>query len=70
MPRRVLSIREAALSPSEVIPVSQSEGRILAAASVGCPPAVPIVICGERIDAAAVRCFTYYGIDRCSVVAE
>ena len=70
MPRRALSIREATLSPSEVIPVSQSEGRILAAATVGCPPAVPIVVCGEQIDAAAIRCFTYYGIDKCSVMAE
>lgn len=66
--KRRLSIREAMLSPAEIIPVSQSNGRILAAATVGCPPAVPILICGEEIDAHAIRCFEYYGIDTCPVV--
>ena len=67
-PETVLSIREALLSPSETIPVSESEGRILAAASVGCPPAVPIVICGEMIDKSAIHCFQYYGIETVTVV--
>jgi hypothetical protein len=31
---------------------------------------VPIVVCGERIDEAAVRCFAYYGIESCAVVCE
>ena len=67
-PEKVLSIRQALLSPSETIPVEESEGRILAAASVGCPPAVPIVVCGEKIDENAIRCFRYYGIEAVSVV--
>ena len=67
-PEKVLSIREALLSPAETIPVSESQGRILAAASVGCPPAVPIVVCGEKIDENAIRCFQYYGIETVSVV--
>jgi len=45
-------------------------GRVLAAASVGCPPAVPIVVSGERISAEAVECFRYYGIESCSVIKE
>ena len=65
---KVLSIREALFSPAETIPVEESEGRILAAPSVGCPPAVPIVVCGERIDENAVCCFRYYGIESCTVV--
>ena len=65
---RVMSIREASLSPSEIVPVSACAGRVLAAANVGCPPAVPIVVCGERIDEAALRCFAYYGIKDCAVV--
>lgn len=68
--KRALSIREAMLSPAETIPVAESAGRILAAASVGCPPAVPILICGERIDDHAISCFEYYGIESCSVVRE
>jgi len=69
-PERAMSIREAMLSPSEIIPACESAERILAAASVGCPPAVPIVVCGERIDETAVRCFDYYGIKSCSVVRK
>ena len=65
---RVMSAREAVFSPSEVIRASESAGRILANATVGCPPAVPIVMCGERIDEAAVRAFEYYGIDTVTVV--
>ena len=66
--QRVCSPREAMLSPMEEVPVGESEGRILAAATVGCPPAVPIVVSGERIDAHAVRCFQYYSITHCSVM--
>lgn len=67
---QAMSIREAMLSCSEAIPVSKSLGRILAVPTVGCPPAVPIVVCGERIDDHAIRCFAYYGISECCVVKE
>jgi arginine/lysine/ornithine decarboxylase len=67
---QAMSIREAMLSCSEVVPVAESLGRILAVPTVGCPPAVPIVACGERIDSHAIRCFAYYGIQECCVVKE
>ena len=66
--QRVCSPREAMLRPMQTIPVGESEGRVLAAATVGCPPAVPIVVSGERIDAHAIACFRYYGITHCSVL--
>ena len=66
----VMSVREAMLSPSETVTVEEGIGRVLAAASVGCPPAVPIVVCGERIDSEAAACFAYYGIKTCAVVAQ
>ena len=66
--KRVMSIREALMSPSEVLPVQACVGRIVAAATVGCPPAVPIVVSGEVVDEAALACFAYYGIDTCCVV--
>jgi arginine/lysine/ornithine decarboxylase len=65
-----MSIRQAAMSLCETVEASDSLGRVLAAATVGCPPAVPIVACGERIDETALRCFSYYGIDHCTVVIE
>ena len=40
----------------------------MADAQAGCPPCVPIVICGEEIDWNAIRCFQYYGIQTVSVV--
>ena len=65
---RVLSIREAMLSPSESIHIEQAEGRILASASVGCPPAVPIALCGEVLTKETIAAFRYYNITRVSVV--
>ncbi len=67
-PERVMSIRDAALSPCETVPINNSEGRILALSSVGCPPAVPILVCGERIDKTAMEKFKYYGIENIIVV--
>ena len=67
-PKKVCSIRQAMLSPQEKIPVEQAEGRILADPCAGCPPAVPVLIAGEQIDAEAVRCFRYYGTGSCMVI--
>ena len=66
--QKVLSIREAALSPSEILPIAECEGKILSAVTVGCPPAVPILVCGERITKEVMECFGYYGIEECSVI--
>ena len=68
LPERALPIRVAAFSTTEVIPVEESLGRILASPTVGCPPAVPVVACGERIDEDAMNCFRYYGIKTCTAV--
>ncbi len=67
-PERVLSIREAMLSLSQEIPVTEAEGKVLADAHVGCPPCIPIIAAGERIDHTAIRCFQYYGIPSCKIV--
>ena len=69
LPERAMPIREAAFAPTEVVAVEESLGRILASPTVGCPPAVPVVACGERIDEKALACFRYYGIQSCTVVA-
>ena len=69
-PVRVCSPREAILSPSVEIDAKDSLGRTLANPTVACPPAVPVVVCGERIDEAAIECFRYYGITRCFVTEE
>ena len=66
--KRVLSPREAMLAPSETLSVDRALGRVLAAPCVSCPPAVPILVCGEEIDEAAIRAFRYYGIEHVEVV--
>ena len=69
-PERVMSIREAMLSPRETLPVDKAVGRVLADACVSCPPAVPVAIAGERITKDAAACMAYYGVTDCEVVKE
>ena len=68
LPKRALSPREAVHSAAERISVDEAEGRVLADITVGCPPAVPIVVSGEIITKEAVDAFRYYGIEYCSVI--
>lgn len=68
VPERVMTVREATMSPSSEIEVEKTLGRILSVANVSCPPAIPILVCGERIDENAIACFKYYGIEKCRVV--
>lgn len=59
----VMTPHEAIMAVSEKTPVRLSVGKILAEVSVTCPPAVPVLICGERIGEQSVKCFEYYGIE-------
>lgn len=68
IPVRALTIRQATLAPCEFVDVDSAEGRILADLSVGCPPAVPILVCGEVVDKNAIDRFRYYGVNRIAVV--
>ena len=63
-----MTVREAIFSPSETVPVSLSRGRVCAAPTVSCPPAIPIAVSGEIIEEGHVALFNHYGIDEISVV--
>lgn len=65
---KVLSIREAIFSQSEKIPVSEALGRICAAPTVACPPAIPIAVSGEKIGMHAIQLFEHYGVEQVEVV--
>lgn len=65
---KALSIREALMAKSITLPLTQCKGRILADAAFSCPPAIPIVVCGELMDDSAIEAMTYYGITECRVV--
>ena len=69
-PQIVCSPRQAFFAPREALPLSQCIGRILAGSPAACPPAVPVVLCGERIDAHAAQALRYYGVTACSVLSE
>lgn len=71
----ILQHGEAVLTPhqslflaSEEIPAAEAVGRIMASPTVSCPPAIPIVACGERITREAVEAMAYYGIENVRVV--
>lgn len=65
---KAMNIRSAVFSPSEDVPVSESEGRILARLTCSCPPAVPIAVSGEIISREAVDALKYYGFETVSVI--
>lgn len=67
-PQRILTPHQTLLADREILPVEQCLGRISAAAAISCPPAIPLVVCGERIDQQVVDCFHYYGIEHCTVI--
>lgn len=69
-PARAMSPREALFSVSRELDIRECEGKVLATATVSCPPAIPIVVCGEVIDEAAIRVMEYYGVKSCSVVED
>jgi arginine/lysine/ornithine decarboxylase len=63
-----LSAKKALLSPQETVSTEKALGRICAAPSVSCPPAVPIVISGEEITQTAIDLFRLYGVEKVAVV--
>lgn len=67
-PERKLSIRQALLSPRERLPLEACRGRVLAEPTVSCPPAIPVAVCGEVLDDAALTRMAYYGIEFCDVI--
>ena len=69
-PEQVYSIREALFAPSKEVPIAKCQGQVLASTSIACPPAIPIVVCGERMDADAVKCLEYYGVESCRIVVD
>ena len=68
VPAQEMSIRNAVFSNSETVDVTLAEGRICAAPTVSCPPAIPIAISGEKITKEHIELFKHYGIDKIKVV--
>lgn len=68
IPQRIMSVRDALFADSQELDIHECCGRVLASAAVTCPPAIPIAVCGEKLDETAIRCFEYYGVKKIRVV--
>ena len=68
--KRACSVREALLLPSERVAVRDAVGRVSAAPTVSCPPAVPIVASGEIVTREALPLFAAYGITEIDVLCN
>ena len=66
----VCSVREAYFSSGETLLTKQAMGRVCRMPMAACPPAIPVVVPGERIDQTAIECLLYYGIKTIEVVKE
>ena len=64
------SIRQAVFAPQEQVPTEQAVGRICAMPTVSCPPAIPIVVSGEKITSAAVRLMQKYHVMQAAVLRK
>lgn len=67
-PQAAMSIRAAIFAPDEYIPTAEAAGRICAAPTVSCPPAVPLVVSGERISAEMLPVLLANGVQKIAVV--
>ena len=67
LPECRMSPRRAIMSAGEETDINECLGKILASPSVSCPPAIPIVVCGEVISKDAIELFKYYGIEKCYI---
>ena len=67
-PVRALSVREAFFAPHETVPTESALGRICAAPTVACPPAIPIAVSGEVITEETIALLARYGVTQVEAV--
>ena len=65
---RAVSIRQALFAPHEIVAVDEALGRICGTPMVSCPPAIPIVVSGERIGREAMELFHHYDVKQVDVL--
>ena len=69
-PQRAVALGECIYMPTEKVSTELAVGRICAEMNVSCPPAVPIVIAGERIGESEKALLDYYGVTEIEVISE
>lgn len=68
VPEKCMKIHDALFSENECVSLENAVSRVVADTTVGCPPAVSVVVSGERISVEAAEIMKYYGIDKISVI--
>lgn len=69
LPEKSMEIRDALFSDSESVDVENAVGRIVADTTVGCPPAVPVLVSGEVVTENSVKIMKHYGINTIKVIS-
>ena len=67
-PEKAMSMHEAMMQPGQKLPIGECVGKMLTSPTVSCPPAVPVLVCGERVSRDAVTVMEYYGIESLYVI--
>lgn len=65
-----MTIRKAYFSPQKEVEIFDAEDRICGFSTVSCPPAIPIVIPGEKISKKHIELFKKYKIEKIKVIAK
>ena len=67
---KAMSVRDAVFSCAKRVKVKDAVGKVCACPAVSCPPAIPIVISGERITEQSIKLFEKYGIEEIEIIEE
>ncbi len=67
-PQKACSLREALLAPRETLPIEQCAGRVAAQVKSPCPPGIPLVVPGERLQENEIKTLKSYGIYTMDVI--
>lgn len=67
-PERVLSPREAYLSPKRRVLLTAAKGMVCGGVHTPCPPCIPLVMPGERLDEDCIKELKRYGVLEISVI--
>ncbi len=68
LPQKVKTLRNALMLPNKMVDLEQSKGKIAAQIVCPCPPGVPVVMPGEKIENLTIEALKNYGISELLVL--
>ncbi len=68
LPQKVKTLRNALMLPHKMVDLEQSKGKIAAQIVCPCPPGVPVVMPGEKIENLTIEALKNYGISELLVL--